>query len=107
MLCSGRHIRPGNYPVLQETLLGWTVAGKTSAVTNNQASHQALFCRDDVNILPVREQAGVFDLKKVHVSTISSPDDITQKYSKLFRLVRVTVYCKRFAFNTRQKKVNT
>jgi hypothetical protein len=49
MLCPGRHTRPGNYPVLQETVLGRTVAGKTPAVTTNQELHQTLFCRDDVN----------------------------------------------------------
>jgi hypothetical protein len=31
VLCRGRLSRPGNYPVLQETVLGWTVAGKTPA----------------------------------------------------------------------------
>jgi hypothetical protein len=35
ILCPGRHTRPGNYLVLQETVLGWAVAGKTSAVTTN------------------------------------------------------------------------
>jgi hypothetical protein len=33
MLQPGRHTRPGNYPVLQETVLGWTVAGRTPANT--------------------------------------------------------------------------
>jgi hypothetical protein len=87
MLYPGRYTRPGNYPVLQETLLGWTVAGKTPAVTTNQESHQTLFCRNDVNISPVCEQADIPDMKQLHVSTILSPDDITQKYSKLSRLV--------------------
>ena len=29
----GRHTRPGNFPVLQETVLGWTLAGRTPATT--------------------------------------------------------------------------
>jgi len=33
ILRSGRRTRPGNYPVLQETVLGWTLSGRTSAVT--------------------------------------------------------------------------
>jgi hypothetical protein len=57
-------------------------------------------------ISPVSEQADIPDMKQVHVSTILSSDDITQKYSKLSRLVRVIACCKRFAFNTRQKEVN-
>ena len=41
MLQSGRRIRPGNYPVLQETALGWTVCGRTPAATQNgsQSTH--------------------------------------------------------------------
>jgi hypothetical protein len=33
MLQPGRRTRPGDYPVLQETVLGWTVAGQTPANT--------------------------------------------------------------------------
>jgi hypothetical protein len=33
MLQPGRQTRPGNYPVFQETVLGWTVAGQTPANT--------------------------------------------------------------------------
>jgi len=35
ILRSRRRTRPGNYPVLQETVLGWTLAGRTPAVTQN------------------------------------------------------------------------
>jgi hypothetical protein len=33
MLQPGKQTRPGDYPVLQETVLGWTVAGRTPANT--------------------------------------------------------------------------
>ena len=33
MLPSGRRTRPGNHPVLQETVLGWTLSGRTPATT--------------------------------------------------------------------------
>jgi len=33
MLQPGRRTRPGKYPVLQETVLGWTIAGRTPANT--------------------------------------------------------------------------
>jgi hypothetical protein len=34
MLQPGRQTRPGDYRVLQETVLGWTVAGRTPANTH-------------------------------------------------------------------------
>jgi len=33
---SGRRTRPGNYPVLQETILGWTLSGRTPVTTTNK-----------------------------------------------------------------------
>jgi hypothetical protein len=33
MLQPGRYTRPGNYPVHQETVLGWTIARRTPANT--------------------------------------------------------------------------
>jgi len=33
MFRSGRRTRPGNYPVLQETVLGWTHSGRTPATS--------------------------------------------------------------------------
>jgi hypothetical protein len=43
----GRHTRPGNYPVLQETVLGWTLAGKTPANTNSNNAQHAFILRGD------------------------------------------------------------
>lgn len=34
ILRSGKRKRPGNYSVLQETVLGWTLSGRTPAVTS-------------------------------------------------------------------------
>jgi len=43
MLRSGRRTRPGNYPVLQETVLGWTLSGRTPATaTQNDPQHTFL-----------------------------------------------------------------
>ena len=38
---AGRSTLPGNYPVLQETVLGWTVCGRTPAAIQNgsQSTH--------------------------------------------------------------------
>jgi len=37
----GRRTRPGNYPVLQETVLGWTIAGRTPANTTVEDAKRA------------------------------------------------------------------
>jgi hypothetical protein len=42
---SGRH--SGNYPVLQETVLGWTLAGKTPIATATNNAQHAFILRDD------------------------------------------------------------
>ena len=41
ILLPGRRTRPGNYPVLQETALGWRVCGRTPAAIQNgsQSTH--------------------------------------------------------------------
>jgi hypothetical protein len=38
---------PGNYPVLQETVLGWTLAGRTPTTTNPNNAQHAFILRDD------------------------------------------------------------
>jgi len=48
MLRSGRHTRPGNYPVLQETVLGWTLSGRTPATSiQNDLQHTFLLRQDN------------------------------------------------------------
>jgi len=42
MLRSGRRTRPDNYPVLQETVLGWTLSGRNPALAT-QADPQHTF----------------------------------------------------------------
>jgi len=46
ILRSGRRTRPGNYPVLQETVLGWTLSGWTPALSQNDTQCTFLL-RDD------------------------------------------------------------
>jgi hypothetical protein len=43
----GRYTHPSNYPVLQETDLGWTLAGKTPISTNTNNAQHAFILRDD------------------------------------------------------------
>ena len=47
MLRSGRRTRPGNYPVLQETVLGWTLSGRTPATTTRHDPQPTFMLRED------------------------------------------------------------
>jgi hypothetical protein len=46
MSCPGRRTRPGNYPVLQETVLGWTIAGRIPANTTVNNVNRAFLQRE-------------------------------------------------------------
>jgi hypothetical protein len=39
ILRSGRHTHAGNFPVIQETVLGWTISGRTPAPKQNGTQH--------------------------------------------------------------------
>jgi len=47
MLQPGRRTRPGNYPVLQETVLGWTLSGRTQANTTRHDPQPTFMVRED------------------------------------------------------------
>jgi len=47
MLRSGRRTHPGNYPVLQETVLGWTHTGLNPATTTQNDPEQTFLFRED------------------------------------------------------------
>ena len=49
ILQSGRRIRPGNFPVLQQTVLGWTVSGQTPDTNQNKLQFTHL-SREDNNL---------------------------------------------------------
>jgi hypothetical protein len=46
ILRSGRHTRSSNLPVLQETVLGWTISGRTPAPTQNGTQRTCLIHED-------------------------------------------------------------
>jgi len=46
------------------------------------------------------------EIRNVHVAFLQPPEDITQRFSKLNRLIRVTAYCRRFINNCRNPKAN-
>jgi hypothetical protein len=46
------------------------------------------------------------EIRNVHVALVHAEEDITQRFSKLNRLIRVIAYCRRFIYNCRQPKAN-
>jgi hypothetical protein len=50
ILRPGRRTRPGNYPVLQETVLGWTLSGQTPAVTTTSDTQRTFLVREDTSL---------------------------------------------------------
>jgi hypothetical protein len=45
-------------------------------------------------------------IRNVHVALLQPPEDITQRFSKLNKLVRVIAYCRGFIHNCRHSKAN-
>jgi len=46
------------------------------------------------------------EIRNVHIACLQPPQGITQRFSKLKRLIRVIGYCKRFISNCRNPKAN-
>ena len=47
MLLPGRQTHPGNYPVLQETVLGWTLSGRTPTPFTQKEPQHTFLLRED------------------------------------------------------------
>jgi hypothetical protein len=47
MLLPGRQTCPGNYPVLQETVLGWTLSGRTPTTSAQKEPQHTFLLRED------------------------------------------------------------
>jgi len=50
MLRAYRRARPGNYPVLQERVLGWTLSGRTPVTTKQHKPQTAFLLREDNSV---------------------------------------------------------
>ena len=46
------------------------------------------------------------EIRKAHVALLQPPEDLTKRFSKLNKLIRVIAYCKRFINNCRLPKTN-
>jgi len=47
MLRSDRRTRPGNYPVPQESVLGWTLSGRIPVTTTQHDTKPTILIRED------------------------------------------------------------
>jgi len=59
--------------------------------------------------LPITEfntPTEILEVRKVHVACLQNPEDITHRFSKLHRLIRVIAYCRRFINNCRLSKTD-
>jgi len=50
VLCHDRKTRPGNYPVLQDTELGWIVSGKIPLAAPEEVPRKSFFIRNSDNL---------------------------------------------------------
>ena len=72
ILRSGRRTRPGNYAVLQETVLGWTFSGRTpvNATTNKNEPQRTFLLQDDNS--PEHNLTRFWEVESVEQSSIST-----------------------------------
>jgi len=78
MLRSGRRKRPGNYPVLQETVLGWTLSGRTPATTTrHDPQHKFLLLED--NCLE-HSLNGFLEVEPVEQSTMTKEQQACEQH---------------------------
>ena len=80
ILRSGRRTRPGNYPVLQETVIGWTLSGRTpvTATTTRNDSQRTFLLQEDKslehNLTHIRE------VESVEQSSMSTKQQACKQY---------------------------
>jgi hypothetical protein len=77
ILRSGRQTCPGNYLVLQETVLGWTLSGRTPAVTTSTDTKRTFQAREDnsleLNLNRFRQVEAVEQVCEEHFLTHTTP----------------------------------
>jgi len=67
---SGRRTSPGNYPVLQETVLGWTLAGRTPTTTTSDTAQHTFLIREDSRL--ERNLNRFWEVEQVEQSTMTA-----------------------------------
>jgi len=78
MLRSGRRTRPGNDPVLQETVLGWTLSCRTPATTT-QHDHQHTFLLREDNSLE-HNLNRFWEVEPVDPSTMTKEQQVCEQH---------------------------
>jgi len=69
ILQSGRRMRPGNFPVLQDTVLGWTISGRNRDTNQNEAQSTYL-SREDNSLKSNLKR--FWEVKAVELSTMTA-----------------------------------
>jgi len=70
MLRSDRRARPGNYPVLQEAVLGWILSGRTPATTTQHDPQYTFLLREDNSL--EHNLNGFWEVEPVMQSTMTT-----------------------------------
>jgi len=78
MLRSGRRTRPGNYPVLQETVLGWTLSGRTPATTTQQNPQHTFVLQEDNSL--EHNLNRFWEVEPVEQSTMTTEQQVCEQY---------------------------
>jgi len=77
ILRSDRRTRPGNFPVLQEAALGWTLSGRTPAVTQRDPQHTFLL-REDNSLEHILNS--FWEVEPVELSTMTAEQQACEEH---------------------------
>jgi hypothetical protein len=76
---SGRYIHTGNYPVIQETALGWTLAGRIPASTTLEEAKRAFLQRETNRMEYIIKH--FWEVDSMEPSTMTAEQKACQEYS--------------------------
>jgi len=78
MLRSDRRTRAGNYPVLQETVLGWTLSGRTPATTTQHDPQPKFLLREDNSLEHNLNRS--WEVEPVKPSTMTTEQQVCEQH---------------------------
>jgi hypothetical protein len=91
ILLPNRRTRPGNYPVLQQTELGWTVSGKTPVLATSSDIQSSTLARQS-NIQPTMGEANKHETSQLYNG--NKPHTVTQRRNMGPTYGQTTLTCK-------------
>jgi len=78
MLRSYRRIRPGNYPLLQETVLGWTLTVRTPTTTNQHDPQPTFLLREDNKLEQILNRS--WEVETLEPSILTSEQPVCEQH---------------------------